>query len=59
MVISAQISILNDSLKNIKLDAQMEFKKSSLGCIDKEKIINYIMNKKLLQCVRHHRLIIK
>lgn len=60
MVVSAQLNILNDTLKNIKADAENEYEKFYTNFNgDKMYITNEIMNRKLLECVHHHRLIIK
>lgn len=60
MVVGAQLNILNDNLKNIKEDAEIEFEASHKKSYkNKLHIFDEIMNRKLLECVHHHRLIIK
>lgn len=60
MVVSAQLNILNDTLKNLKKDAENEYKQYfRTENFSKSLMVDEIMYRKLAECVQHHHLILE
>ncbi|XP_050499177.1 odorant receptor Or1-like [Diabrotica virgifera virgifera] len=63
MVICAQLNILNDSLRNIRPFAEAELdQKGFRNATDRDEIsprLQYTMNRILVECIVHHRCILK
>lgn len=60
MVVSAQLRILNDTIRNLKEDAESEYQITFKTVYKKNSLtIHGIMERKLIECVHHHWLIKK
>lgn len=64
MVVCGQLNILNDTLAHIRDIAEFEMEQNNCvtKCYEKNRkrdILQKIMNRKLIECIMHHRYIIE